>query len=282
MINIYQKGACRITTYLFLSALVVLFLYSCRSTAPVTTSEGLYYSGDHIHKMMTGNHNDIETYSVGRLMIRIIDNDEELNVRGTVRIQKDSAILISVNAFAGIEAARILFTVDSVKMIDRINNKFFSGSYQDSKRFIPYGVNFDIIQNIFFASPLTFSRGVNVLEGNTDQYRVDNQLITLRFSADDFLPGNRNISGDILQFVIDQNFLTRSVDFHSSDNNLFASLKYNSFIESEGFNLPDDISLNFVSHNLPFQASLQLSRIEINKPVSIAFNIPSRYSPINQ
>jgi hypothetical protein len=271
----------RLTVNLFLTASFLLFLHSCRSTAPVATSER-HFTGDHIHKMLTNNNLDFETYSVGRLMVKIIDNDEELNVRGNVRIQKDSAILISINAFAGIEAARFLFTVDSVKMIDRINNKYFAGNYQESQKLIPFGVNYDIIQNIFFASPLNFNNGVDVLEGSKEQFMVDNQLITLRFAADHLLAGNRNLTGDILQFVIDQNFLTRSVDFHSREKNIFASLKYNSFSKLEGFMLPDDISLNFISHNLPFHANLQLGRIEVNKPVNFSFSIPARYSPINQ
>jgi hypothetical protein len=281
MKGIYNIEIYRIVVRLFLYIFFVSFVFSCKSTSRIATPRELHYSGDHIHKMITTSQPDIETYSVGRLMVKIIDNDEELNVRGSVRIQKDSAILISINAIAGIEAARLLFTVDSVKIIDRINNKYFTGNYQESQRLIPFGVNYGIIQNIFFASPLSFSNVIDLLEGSREQYVVDNQLITLRFLVDNFLTGNRNQSQDILQFVIDQNFLTRSVDFHSGENNIFASLRYNSFSNMEGFNLPDDISLNFVSHNLPFHASLQLSRIEVNKPVNLSFNIPAKYSPLN-
>jgi hypothetical protein len=281
MIDNGQIKIYRLIINLFLTALFVIFLFSCRSIAPVTTSER-HYTGDHIHKMLTNNLLEFETYSAGRLTVNIIDNGEELNVRGNVRIQKDSAILISIHAFAGIEAARFLFTVDSVKMIDRINNKYFAGSYQESQKLIPFGVNFEILQNIFFASPFTFGNVIDILEGSNEKYMVDNELITLRFSANEFLTGNSNPSGDVLQFVIDRNFLTRSVDFHSRVNNVFASLKYNSFSKLDGFLFPDDISLNFISHNLPFHANLQLNRIEVNKPVNFSFNIPSRYSPLNQ
>jgi hypothetical protein len=252
-------------------------MHSCRTIAPVTGVESSY-SGDYIHKMIAMNQPDLSTYSSGRMTISIVENDEQMVLRGAVRIKKDSAVFISINAFAGIEAARFLFTPDSVKMIDRINNAYFMGSYSESRKFIPFAVNFDLIQNIFFASPLRFSDEIDLLEGSDKEYLFEQQFLKFRFSGNDILFADNNVSDDMLQLVIDRDFLTRSVDFHSGERNVYASLKYNSFYKTEGFNLPDQITLNFVSHNLPLQASLQLGRIEINRDLSFPFSIPSRYT----
>ncbi|MFO7525463.1 MAG: DUF4292 domain-containing protein [Ignavibacteriaceae bacterium] len=267
----------------YLVAIIVagnLFLNSCRSISPVATTK-VRITGDDIYRMTSRNHSDINTYSASRMIINIIDDDQEINLRGSVRIKWDSAILVSVNAFAGIEAARFLFTADSVKMIDRINRSYFAGNYDESRRFIPYALNYDILQSVFFASPFSFTDEMNGLEGSNENYEFNDQHLKLRFSINGSAMATGQENKDNLQIILDRDFLTRSVDFHSERNNVFASLKYNSFSEIPGYNLPDDISLTFVSHNLPLIAGLRLSGIEINKPVRFPFNIPSGYSRLN-
>ena len=118
----------RIFYFLVIVVVFNLFLSSCRSLSPVATTD-IRLTGDDIYRRMNTNQSDVITYSARRMMINIIDDDREMNLRGAVRIKRDSAVLITVNAFAGIEAVRLLFTVDSVMMIDRINKSYFAGNY---------------------------------------------------------------------------------------------------------------------------------------------------------
>jgi hypothetical protein len=254
---------------------------ACRVIAPVVV-EKEFFTGDYIYEMLVENQAGVETYSVSRMMIRIKDNEDEMNLRGSVRIKRDSAVLISVNAFAGIEAVRLLFTTDSVKMIDRINNKYFLGSYEESKGFIPFNVSYDMIQSIFFASPAEFVHDIDDVLAGGREYYFEDQLLTIRYPDLAMTEWNGPVSTDNVQFVLDRDFLARSVDFHSRRNNTYASIKYNSYYKSEDYFLPDDINFYFISHNLPFHAHLRLNRIEINNELNFPFNIPLRYSPVNR
>lgn len=284
VVNKLMRNLKRIRYRIFYLLIIVAagagFLSSCRSLGPVVTDE-VMLTGDDIYSKMNTNLPDVKTYSASRMMINIIDDNREMNLRGSVRIKRDSAILISVNAFAGIEAVRLLFTPDSVKMIDRINRSFFSGNYEESRRFIPYALNLEILQNIFFASPLKFSDEIYRLEGSNEEYEFDEQLLNLRFSVDTpgMPPADEN--NDIVQIVLDSEFLTRKVDFYSDRNDVFASLQYNSYLKLTEHVLPDEINLSFVSHNIPLKAGLRLRGIEINEPVEFPFNIPSGYSRLN-
>jgi hypothetical protein len=50
------------------------------------------------------------------------------DVNANIRMQRDSAIWISVNAVLGIEALRALITRDSVKLIDKLNKTYTAHS----------------------------------------------------------------------------------------------------------------------------------------------------------
>jgi hypothetical protein len=275
--DIYRNN---IFFYLITVLFISVVLQSCRTISSVTERRE-YYSGQDIYENLLLNRAEMDTYSAGRLIVRINDNGEEISFRGSVRIKRDSAILLSINAIAGIEAARLLFTPDSIKMIDRINNNYFLGNYLDAERIFPFTLDYNIIQSIFLASPERIIEEFDILSDRRRRYSFEDDLIKIRASGN-VLSGSKVIDAksDELQILIDRDFLTRGVEYHSGKDNIFASLRYNTFNKTGRYLLPDDISLNFVSHNLPFYANVKLSRLEVDKDLTFPFNIPSKYTRV--
>ena len=74
-----------------------------------------------------------------------------------MRIKKDSAIWISASPFLGIEVVRILITPDSVKILDRINNIYYSDRLAALKISFHANVNMDVLQSLVCASYITSS-----------------------------------------------------------------------------------------------------------------------------
>lgn len=277
MNNIWFKIR-RIFIYFIIAALTVLMVYSCRSVAPLT-AERYSYSGEEVYGRIISMEPDIETYSAGRLNIKIVDNNDELNLRGSVRIKKDSAIMVSVNAFAGIEAARLLLTRDSVKILDRINNRYFLGDYNDSRKFFPVKADFDIIQSIFLGSSLRIFDEFDILERSGTRYMFDRDVLTVSYTGD-ILPDKGLFFGeDMLRIKLDPRFLMKDLELYSTGNEIYTRLSFNSFTDAGGNYFPDDIDFHFISHNLPLHANLKFSRIEIDRELNFPFSIPSRYRP---
>lgn len=105
--------------------------------------------------------------------------DADVNTNGkkdsftlNVRMHRDSAIWISLTPALGVEAARILMTEDSVKMISKVPlNKFvYEGDYKDFQKSI--GVPFDYydMEELFTGMPLGldpyFDRFLSHVDGN--------------------------------------------------------------------------------------------------------------------
>jgi hypothetical protein len=66
----------------------------------------------------------------------------------TLRLQTDTMIWISISPMLGIEVARILATRDSVKFMDRLNNKYALADYQFLSQMLDVNVDFDILQGV--------------------------------------------------------------------------------------------------------------------------------------
>lgn len=63
-------------------------------------------------------------------------DDFDKSVGGTLRMQRDHVVQLSLTKF-GIEGARLVFTPDSMIVLDRINKRFVKASYNDLQRYLP-------------------------------------------------------------------------------------------------------------------------------------------------
>lgn len=267
---------CGKSVFLLLGAYSFLFV-GCKVLPPVDTRIRQYKGMEIYDEIMLRNHG-IKTYSAGRVLINIVDDDQVLNMRGAVRINKDSVIMISVSAFAGIEAARIKLTSDSVKIIDRINNIYFAGSYEDSGRFLPLPVSFNFVQGFFFASAINFIDEFEYLSEDERIYNFENELLTVQIKTNFFSGVKKNY--DLARISLDPDFMVRNIDLLSGDKKMYASLNYGSYNVYDGFSLPESIEMYYLSHNLPMKATLRIGRIELNRDLTFPFSVPERYRRI--
>lgn len=249
---------------------------SCRVIKPVIYDD-VVYSGSDIYKRITDLEPDINTYSAGRISLNILENDQEINIRGSVRIKVDSAIMLSFTAIAGIEAARVLLTRDSVKILDRINNSYFIGDYNEAIKFLPVPLTYEIVQSLFLANPGILVSNFKQFHDTETEYRFIDNEISILVESD--VLATAGTCRDMIGFRFDQEFLTRNIEFYSSDKSVYGGLKFNNYSQHNNISLPDDISIYFVSHNLPIKGELRINRIELERDIRFPFSVPSRYKP---
>jgi hypothetical protein len=110
-----------------------------------------------------------------------------------IRLQKDSAIWISVRPVLGIELVRLLITPDSVKMINFFNKTITLRSADSMQQLlhIPYG--FQALQDLILGNPVSLPQTV-------DSIVVDTASSSIRFSSrrDDITTGYTVASGTYL------------------------------------------------------------------------------------
>ncbi len=88
--------------------------------------------------------------------IKITDTDGTMDLTANIRAKQDSSIWVSVSPLLGIEVMRILFTQDSVRILDRFNKKNETYSYEIIKRFTNIPVDFYTIQDLIRGNALYY------------------------------------------------------------------------------------------------------------------------------
>lgn len=74
-----------------------------------------------------------------------------------LRIKKDSAVWVSASPLLGIEVARLFITADSVRVLDRLNNIYYSDNLDALRISFHADVNVDVLQSLICASYITSS-----------------------------------------------------------------------------------------------------------------------------
>ena len=89
--------------------------------------------------------------SISRITITYENSYERRRLRANARLNGKGDLLVSVRTFAGIEAARILITRDTVKVADRINRICYIGETKELEE--KYGVKYNFTTDATLSFP---------------------------------------------------------------------------------------------------------------------------------
>lgn len=106
-----------------------------------------------------------------------VDFDSEKNsLSGTanMRIQKDSAIWVSLSPGLGIEAARVLITRDSVAILDKINKVFMAYSFSELSKKLEFDLNYSLVESVVIGN-LIYPYVRERVEKTSDMYTYNQQ-----------------------------------------------------------------------------------------------------------
>ncbi|MBK6643722.1 MAG: DUF4292 domain-containing protein [Bacteroidetes bacterium] len=84
------------------------------------------------------------------------DQSNSFNIN--LRIKTDSVIWISVSPLLGIEVARVMITRDSVKFMDRLNNKYSNSDFRFFNDLLNVNIDFEIIQGILTGNLFSYKK----------------------------------------------------------------------------------------------------------------------------
>ena len=125
----------KIFTFIMVMLVIILGLPACKTHEALRGKEVKPMRINKIMRKTRERDNQIMSMWVKRYNATYYIGDEEKAFRGNYKIIKDSLILISIGSVLGIEGVRILFMHDSIFFVDRINKVYFSGDYNDFKRY---------------------------------------------------------------------------------------------------------------------------------------------------
>ncbi len=115
---------------------------------------------------------DFRTFSA-KIKVDFEDkNGKKSDLTAFVRLRKDSIMWISINAYLGIEAARVLITPDSVKVMNKLDHVYRLSSVEALQEIANVPFTFKELQNVIVGNPV-------YLDSNISSYLKNDKGISL-------------------------------------------------------------------------------------------------------
>ncbi|HQV52215.1 MAG: DUF4292 domain-containing protein [Flavobacteriales bacterium] len=266
---------------------------------------------------------DIPARSPERIIERIVNNSERMkvpyysakatidlrlptgnrNFKALIRSVTDSAAWISVIPALGIEAARLVITEDSVKLLNRIDDQYFLGDTTATLEKFKIQPDLDLLQDALLGLPIG-------LEPN-EKYRSDREngqyVLTSkekrRFvrAAEDISPSDtlardrdmgerrlertlrkaEEVEAVVFRYWLEpDSMLVTRVQIADLVRDQVAEIDYLERGGSDQYHMPTKVSITLTEPGRQATAVLELSRIVLEGPLQMNFSIPEKFVPM--
>ncbi len=231
------------------------------------------------------------------------DSTGSRSFKAHVRCVMDSAAWISVVPLLGIEVARALLTVDSLKMLDKLGDHFWIGDTAQAKKKFGLRPELGLFQQALLGEPIDLEPDEKYKSDREDgQYTLTNKE-RRRFrraaedlAIDDTLPDDKDMSERRLErtlrkagkkdaivykyWIEPDSFQVTRVLIVDLAHDQQADVRYSERIRVNGRSLPGRISLSLSDPHRRVDATLSLDRISLDGPLQLNFRIPEKFTPM--
>ncbi len=202
-----------------------------------------------------------------------IQDKKTISLRGILKIKKDTFIQISIRPALGIELAKILFTNDSIKYLDKMKNQFFIEDYNFFKKKFGVEINYKILQSILTNKFFTYPPEQNIFSYKSELLKDSSYILSLKTKK---LGKNINHTVKIAQ----NNFFVKYNNLSLSDKHTFVNILYSDFYNLENSKFPKKIKIKLSENEIKSEINISYKNISINKSLNSKFVIPKDYKRI--
>lgn len=198
------------------------------------------------------------------------------------RLKQDSVIWISATYYA-VEIGRFLFTPDSVKYIDRRNNKFFVGGYEYISKTFMIEADFHTLQSLILGNGYAFVDNTDEkLRSSEDMGMYTLSLLSKgqlrRYERGEELPKDLGLVISLWVNPEDYRLARAEVLDVVEERRLTAT--YSEFENHCNTSFPRKTEFVAISPNEQATVNTSVIKLSTGKKVSVSFTIPDKYEPM--
>jgi hypothetical protein len=213
-------------------------------------------------RRVDSNRIDFRTFSAKVNVDYTGSDGKKYDVNANIRMYKDSAIWIAVNALLGIDAMRLYVTKDSVKLLDKLNKTYTARSVDYLNEVTSLPLNLYNLQNLIIGNPV-------FLDSNIVSYSVNNNQIALLSVGQLF----KNL---VTLNEGDKTLLHSKLDDTDPTRNRTADLTYSDYDSKRGIPFSTKRRI-VVTEKTRLDIKLEFKQYDFNQEVSFPFSIPKNY-----
>jgi hypothetical protein len=251
----------------FLIALpLLLFSTSCKSRKKAVAT--LPAANENIaHEQLIDSAfkaNFSEEWLSGKMGVEYKSAGSSLGFNANIRMRKDSVLWASITPGLGIEAVRVVLTVDSLKILNRLSNKYFLGDYKYLERMMGVSLEFKDIQSLLLGNYFEYqNRPFKKSYLERGQYVLENP------GAEPY--AMMKLQGQtyrLMQFMFEDKKVNRKLDIQYADHT------------AVGSGLVPFTSKTRVNAGQSIDLDMNWIKLEPSGALEFPFSIPSKYEPM--
>lgn len=188
-------------------------------------------------------------------------NDVTLNIR----IKRDQKIWISITAIAGIEAARVLITPDSILIINRLQSVYVKQPFSYINSVAGNQVNYKTIESLLVGNAIP---------------ELLNERADFKTSPDSIILTG-NLQDLAYKLIVGPGMHVTQTNLN--DQNAAQSLQVinRTFIQAGARVIPSQIDITSLVKDKKIQVNLHYIKTDFDQPQEYPFSIPARYKEGN-
>ena len=262
-------------TYLALAFVLftALLLTGCKTTKKVGTVEaGGAKAHNEFFELVQEQAFRYETLTA-RLNVDLNLPGNSMSSRVDLKMVKDSAFQLSVQPFLGIEVFRAEISVDSVKVIDRMNKRYVADNYANLKGQMPIDFNFYNLQALFTNQLfLPGQQTISPKQYNRFKLKQDGPAAEIQV---------KDVMGLLYTFMADGEEKILSTGISDPSDRYALQWNYTDFRMADGQPFPMKMDVQVLKEGASQGGiTMHFSRVQTDVPVKMDFSIPAKYSRI--
>lgn len=260
-----------------LFALVAVFGTGCSSKKAMTKTSLREFTANRLIKEVEKNEFDFDNFQA-KINVKIETSDRNFNVKGQLRMKKDSIIWTSISLPLGLEVIRVKVSPDSVFFLNRTEKTYLSENINVFDDISP------MITSIKFIQSVLVGNDINLRESDNYKVEIDNGQYNLLISKklkksiksneDDWKVMLKDIWIDPQLFKI-----TKYNIKEYNDSKRKIELQYSDFVRVKDKYIPTKITV-YIHGDYFLKANINYSNITTNDNIDYIFNVPKKYDRI--
>lgn len=258
-------------------AVVPFLSTSCSSKKSLTKTTLREFTAAKLIKEVEENQFEFDNF-VAKMNMKIETKDRNINVKGQLRMKKDSIIWTSVSMPMGLEVLRIKVTTDSVYFLNRTEKTYLAENIEVFNDISPMITTIGFIQAVFVGNDINLRESddynIQIADGQYNLSISKKLKKTIKNNDEDWKVMLKDLWIDPQLFKI-----TRYHIREYNDSKRKIDLQYSDFEEVNGKYFPKEISVD-IHGDLYLKAHIEFSNITVNEPLEFNFSIPKKYDRI--
>ena len=206
--------------------------------------------------------------------------DKSKSFSAKIKMAPDSLIWISITSL-GYEAARVLATPDSLKLINRLDKKYYIGDYSHLQENFKVNLGFKELQALILGNSIGLDREEKIKRQHSKSKEFYYLSTINKRQYKRVTKKAKKVKREIVfsHWVRPDDYRIQKLSILDIilNNSLF--VEYDNFEIFESQKLPRKVNIDIVSTE-QVKLEAEYNKISVNEPLKYSFKISSRYEPI--